>query len=136
MQTIGLVAGLATFLSVWFGHVAVRKIEFVSPALWLPVTLSAVLGLGLEIGALLSRGNALSAALGILGITLLFDALEFARQQNRVKNGHAPANPRNPRHFRILAEFPTATAINPLKHAAARRSRPDTAVQLVEEQRQ
>jgi len=42
--------------------------------------------------------------LGILGITLLWDAFEIYRQQNRVKHGHAPANPNNPRHARFLAD--------------------------------
>ena len=52
----------------------------------------------------------------ILGITLLWDALEFTRQQKRVKKGHAPANPHNPRHAKILAEHPTATTLDLLKH--------------------
>jgi hypothetical protein len=48
----------------------------------------------------------------ILGVTLLWDALEFFRQQKRVKHGHAPANPNNPRHAKILAEYPDATTID------------------------
>jgi len=39
-----------------------------------------------------------STILGILGITLLWDALELVRQAQRVKIGRAPANPANPRH--------------------------------------
>jgi hypothetical protein len=57
----------------------------------------------------------LSAACGILGTTLLWDALELRRQERRVRKGHAPANPRNPRHARILAESPAATTLNLLK---------------------
>jgi len=49
---------------------------------------------------------------GILGVTLLWDALEFYRQQRRIQRGHAPANPNNPRHARILAEFTSATTID------------------------
>ena len=48
----------------------------------------------------------------ILGVTLLWDALEFFRQQKRIKHGHAPANPNNPRHAKILAEYPDATTID------------------------
>jgi len=57
----------------------------------------------------------LSTIFGILGITLLFDALEFTRQQKRVKKGHAPANPNNPRHAKILAEHSSATTFDLLK---------------------
>jgi hypothetical protein len=46
------------------------------------------------------------AVLGILGITLLWDALEMTRQQRRICKGHAHANPDNPRHARILEQYP------------------------------
>jgi hypothetical protein len=104
MNTIGIVAALATFLGVWVGHVAVRKIEFVSPTIWLPTSIFTLLGIGLEVLALRSANAQLSAAFGILGITVLWDALEFTRQQRRVRKGHAPANPNNPRHARLMAE--------------------------------
>jgi hypothetical protein len=45
-------------------------------------------------------------------VTFLWDALEFLRQQNRIKHGHAPANPNNPRHAKILAEHPEATTFD------------------------
>ena len=103
MNPIGFVAALAAFFSIWFGHVAVRKIEFISPTIWLPTIIFAVLGLFTEYWSLITPNRPLSTALGILGITLLFDSLEFTRQQNRIKKGHAPANPNNPRHAKILA---------------------------------
>lgn len=115
MNGIGLAAALATFLGIWLGHVSVRKIEFVSPIIWLPAALLAAGGIGLEALALQTANLPASAALGILGITLLWDALEFSRQQRRVQKGHAPANPHNPRHARILAACPTATTLNPVK---------------------
>ncbi len=114
MNFIGVVAGLATFFSVWFGHVAVRKIESLSPTIWIPTALFATFGLVMEFLSL-SANRSLSVALGILGITLLFDALELTRQQNRVRKGHAPANPNNPRHAKILAKHPTATTLDLLK---------------------
>ena len=49
---------------------------------------------------------------GILGVTLLWDSFEFYRQQKRIKHGHAPANPKNPRHSKILAEYPGATIVD------------------------
>ena len=105
----GLSAALATFIGIWWGHVAVRKFEAnltdIRPAMGICV----LLGLGLWSGALLTDSMPVSAALGILGMTLLWDAFEFYRQEKRIKSGHAPANPNNPRHARILAEYPSAT---------------------------
>lgn len=115
MNWIGVVAGLATFLSIWLGHVAVRKIEFISPTTWIPSTLFVVFGLVVEFLSLSTTDRSLSTALGILGITLLFDAFEFFRQQKRVIKGHAPANPNNPRHAKILVEYPSATTLDLLK---------------------
>jgi len=104
MNWIGLVAASTAFFSVWFGHVAVRKIEFISPTIWIPSTIFAALGLIVEFLSLSTVNRPLSTALGILGITLLFDALEFTRQQKRIRKGHAPANPNNPRHALILSD--------------------------------
>ncbi len=112
LNLIGLITALTTFLGIWLGHVAVRKVEFISPRLWLPALIAATFGLGLEILALLSPGCPLSAAAGILGMTLLWDALEFYRQQRRVEKGYAPANPHNPRHARILRHSPHATPVD------------------------
>ena len=124
MNFIGLVAALTAFFSIWFGHVAVRKIEFVSPTIWLPTLIFSALGLIVEILSLSTLAPDASAgvvnrpwsvAFSILGITLLFDGLELTRQQNRVKKGHASANPNNPRHAKILAEHSSATTLDLLK---------------------
>jgi hypothetical protein len=112
MNFIGVVAALTTFLSVWFGHVAVRKIEFISPTIWIPSTIFAVLGLVAEILSLLTVNHPLSAVFGILGITLLFDAFELIRQQKRVRKGHAPANPANPRHAKFLHQYSSVTTLD------------------------
>lgn len=113
LSFIGLVVALATFVGIWLGHVGVRKIEAASPTVWLPTVAALALGLGLEWAALRAGDLYLSGALGILGMTVLWDALEFTRQHNRVKHGHAPANPDNPRHARLLAEG-KATTLHPL----------------------
>ena len=112
LNWIGPVMAAAAFIGIWCGHVGVRKIEAASPTLWLPTVSALVIGLALEVTALLSRSLYLSGALGIVGITVLWDALEFTRQHNRVKHGHAPANPANPRHAHLLAESKSATTIN------------------------
>lgn len=112
INLIGLVSGLSAFIGIWWGHVGVRKIESISPVLWVPISLSVVVGLVLEALSLLAQNIYLTAACGILGVTLFWDAFEFYRQERRVKSGHAPANPKNPRHARFLEEFPDATPVD------------------------
>jgi hypothetical protein len=115
LNTIGLVAAVSTFFGVWFGHVAVRKIESISPTLWLPTLMFAILGIVFEWFSLITANFLLATASGILGFTLLWDALEFTRQQNRIKKGHAPANPNNPRHARLRREYASVTTLDLLK---------------------
>lgn len=115
MNWVGLAAAAATFFGIWFGHVAVRKIEFASRTIWLPTLIFAGAGLALEALSVFSSSPPLSAFWGILGMTVLFDALEFTRQQKRIQKGHAPANPHNPRHAAILKNFPSATPLDLLK---------------------
>ena len=132
LNNIGLVAAVSTFLGVWFGHVAVRKIESVSPAIWLPTLLFAVAGISLLWLSLSTFNLPLSTASGILGFTFLWDALEFTRQQNRIKKGHAPANLDNPRHLRLMREYQTATVLDLLKRDPIGNSvSPAEAVQLI-----
>jgi hypothetical protein len=74
----------------------------------------------------------LQTALGIFGITLLWDALEFTRQQKRIIKGHAPANPNNPRHAKILAEYKSATTHDLLnRDPIGRVVSADEAIQLI-----
>jgi Domain of unknown function (DUF4491) len=103
LNWIGVVAALATFLGVWIGHVTVRQVEYRAPDLRIPMFAVVVIGLALELVALSSSSLYVSGACGILGMTALFGALEFRRQFKRVKQGHAPANPNNPRHVPLLA---------------------------------
>ena len=129
---VGIVAAISVFLGIWFGHVGVRKIDSISPTVWLPTVISLVLGLGLEYWSLNSNDIYISTSTGILGITVLWDALEFTRQHRRVVKGHAPANPANPRHARILAEHPNATTLDLLKRdPIGRPVAADEAVQLI-----
>lgn len=112
INMIGLAAAAATFFAIWLGHVSVRKIEREVERLWIPSLLALTFGIVLELAALLSSSLILSAVFGIVGVTLLWDALEFHRQEKRIKDGHAPANPGNPRHAKILASHPKATTFD------------------------
>lgn len=111
----GLAATLAAFFGIWVGHVSVRKVESSAATIWVPSVIYAALGIACEVGAALSPQPPLQAALGILGITFLFDAFEMVRQQRRIIKGHAPANPDNPRHARIMREHGTTTTLDLLK---------------------
>jgi hypothetical protein len=134
LNALGPVAALSAFLGIWLGHVSVRRIEFVSPSLWPPALLFISLGLALEFASAWASSLPLAAACGILGVTLLWDSLELVRQQRRVRKGHAPANSRNPRHARILAQFPAATARDVLKREPLGRPvSPSEAVSLLSE---
>ena len=116
LNFIGLTAAISAFLGIWLGHVGVRIVERSAKSLLPPILIAILLGLAFEIFSFITNYQLLSTALGILGITLLWDALEFVRQEKRVKKGHAPANPSNPRHARILAEPGSrATTIDLLK---------------------
>jgi len=110
---LGFASAAATFFGVWIGHVSVRKIEREVEHIWIPSTLALLSGLGLLLASFLTPNLILTTICGILAVTLLWDALELAvRQPKRVKHGHAPANPNNPRHAKILATFPNATTID------------------------
>lgn len=113
---IGVVAALATFFSVWLGHVSVRAIEYRAVSLASPTIVYLALSTAAYLGSVLSSSVVLSAALGIAGTTLWFDALELRRQYKRVIKGHAPANPQNPRHAPHLANG-QATTTNWLNRA-------------------
>ena len=116
VNPLGIIAALSAFLGIWLGHVAVRKIEFISPTIWIPTLAFATFGLIFEYSSVIADNISLKIALGIIGITLLWDAAEFTRQQRRIYKGHAPANPDNPRHARILADPNAhATTADPLK---------------------
>ena len=130
----GLIAAISAFLGIWLGHVSVRVIERNTKSLLAPIIIAVTLGLALETWSLLTDQFLLNIALGVVGITILWDALEFVRQEKRIKKGHAPANPSNPRHAQILADYPSATTLdllkrNPLGHPVTA----DEAVKLVTE---
>ena len=113
LNWLGLASAFATFFGVWVGHVSVRKIEREVERIWIPSMLALLLGIGLLVASFLTSSLILSTIYGILAVTLLWDALELAiRQPNRIKHGHAPANPNNPRHVKILSTHPDATTID------------------------
>lgn len=133
INTLGLTAALTAFLAIWLGHVAVRKVEAEARDIRIPIIIAIALGLLTEYCSLITDHLSLKTALGILGVTLLWDAFELHRQENRVKHGHAPANPDNPRHARFLADPNLhATTLDLLKRdPVGRPVPPDEAPKLI-----
>ena len=132
MNTLGPIAALSAFLTIWIGHVAVRKVEAEVHDIRPPMFIAMALGLISEYFSLSTSNLQLSTVLGILGITLIWDAFEIYRQQTRIKTGHAPANSNNPRHAKILAEYSTATVLDLLNRDPVGRSvSPEEAPRLI-----
>jgi hypothetical protein len=94
LQWAGPVLAVLTVGTIGLGHVAVRKLNYPYGSKPAPVFL--VLGLGLLVLSLFTKANLTSAALGIVGMTTLWDAVEFIRQEEHIRRGHALANPDRP----------------------------------------
>ncbi len=102
LQFAGFWMALVMFLGIWWGHVSVRWLEYRIRVIWPSIVALAVAGLALNVYALFAPNLTISGVSSVIGVTLLWDAFEVYRQQKRVQKGHAPANPRNPRHAAYL----------------------------------
>jgi hypothetical protein len=92
LQWAGPVFAVVTFLTIWWGHILVRIVHYhlgtrPAPAIFLA-------GLLLLLGSTQTGNEILGGTCGIVGLTLLWDAFELFRQEARVRQGHAPLNPR------------------------------------------
>jgi len=103
LQLAGFWMALATFLSIWWGHVGVRWLEAHSTNIVPPSVALVLGGIALNAYSLFAPNLTVAGVSSIIGITLLWDALEMVRQTQRVRKRHAPANPANPRHAALLA---------------------------------
>lgn len=88
----GILIGLSSFLIIGIFHPIVIKAEYYfSKRIW---PLFLVLGLLLLAAALLIRPLVGSAIAGIAGFTCLWSIKELFEQEQRVKKGWFPANPK------------------------------------------
>ena len=94
LQWAGVVLALITFGTIAFGHVAVRKVNYLYGTRPVPYVFFA--GLVFLFLSLQIPDNLTSASLGILGMTTLWDSFELIRQEERIRRGHAPPNPNRP----------------------------------------
>lgn len=90
----GLVLAVVTFATIGLGHVGVRKLNYLYGTKLVPYVFVA--GLLILFISLRLQSDLASAALGIIGITTLWDSFELTRQEERIRRGHAPANPNRP----------------------------------------
>lgn len=94
LQWTGPALAVVTFATIAFGHVMVRKVNYLYGTRPAPY----VFGLGLLFLFISLRASSdlASAVPGVIAVTTLWDAFELHRQEERVRRGSAPANPDRP----------------------------------------
>jgi hypothetical protein len=92
MNLYGLIIGLFTLFIIGIGHIIVVKAEYYfSKKVW-PIFL--VIGILAVIVSLLVKSSLLSGMLGITSFTFLWSIHEIIKQEERVKKGWFPYNPK------------------------------------------
>jgi hypothetical protein len=92
LQWAGPILAVVTFLTIWWGHILVRIVHYYMGTRPAPVIFLG--GLLLLLGSTQTGNELIAGICGIVGLTLLWDAFELFRQEARVRQGHAPLNPR------------------------------------------
>jgi hypothetical protein len=94
LQWSGPLLAALTLGTIGVGHVAVRRANYAYGTKPVPYVL--ILGLAFLLCSLFVASDLVSGALGVLGMTTVWDAVELIRQEGRIRRGHAPANPNRP----------------------------------------
>ena len=92
MNYYGILIAIICFFIIGIFHPIVIKAEYYFTSKCWPVFLLA--GLISLIGSVCLKNNIISTILGILGCTCLWSILEIKEQEERVKKGWFPKNPR------------------------------------------
>lgn len=90
----GPVLAITVFITIGAGHVMVRYLNYhfgTKPGI--PFLLAGIALMGYS---LFVQSDLWSSVIGIIGMTVLWDGIEFYRQEKRVLKGHAPENPKRP----------------------------------------
>ena len=88
----GVIIGAAAFLSIALGRYLTIQAEYhFSKKFW---KVFLILGILLVLGAVLTPNFTVSAILGILGFTFLWGIGEIIEQEERVRKGWFPNNPK------------------------------------------
>ncbi len=92
MNITGVWTGITMLLAIGLGFLWVIKLEYhVGAQVW---KLVLALGIGVTAASLFMPSFASSALLGILGGSIIWGALELPDQEERVRRGLFPANPK------------------------------------------
>ena len=94
VEWTGPVLAAVTVATIGLGHVTVRKVNYLFGTV--PAIPLFFLGAGILAASLFVSSDLLSAILGIVGVTTVWDGVEVIRQEKRVRSGHAPENPKRP----------------------------------------
>lgn len=98
MNYTGIIIAIMAFSIIGLFHPIVIKTEYYTGTrLW---WLFLILGLACLTGALFINNIIASAALGILGATMLWSILEIFEQKERVKKGWFPMNPKRKNEYK------------------------------------
>ena len=92
LNWIGIEVGLATFILIGAFHIIVIKCEYYfSKAVW---PIFALIGIASLVASLLISSYLISVIVAVFGITCLWTIKELFEQENRVKKGWFPKNPK------------------------------------------
>ena len=92
MNTTGIIFAIFTVLAIGIGFVWVIKLEYHVGAHVAKIV--ALVGIGTIFISLFMPGFWVSAIVGVLGGTIVWGSTELPDQEERVKKGIFPANPR------------------------------------------
>ena len=92
MNFTGIIIGLSSFIIIGVFHPIVIKVEYyIGKKIW-PLFLAA--GIITCVASLFIWNDILSPLLAVVGFTLFWSIKELFEQENRVKKGWFPANPK------------------------------------------
>lgn len=97
MNYIGLIIGLATFLTIGLFHPLVIKAEYnFGKRIWWAFLLA---GIVFTLLSLYARNNYASIILGVVAFSSFWSIGEVRAQHNRVKKGWFPMNPKRAKDY-------------------------------------
>lgn len=92
MNFAGIILGASAFVIIGLFHPIVIKAEYyLSKRCW---WMFALVGLAFCVAALFARSTVVSSILGVVGFSCFWSILELFEQEERVRKGWFPANPK------------------------------------------
>ncbi len=94
VEWAGPILAAVTVITIGLGHVMVRKVNYLFGTV--PAIPLFFLGAEILTASVFMSSDLLSAVMGIVGVTTVWDGVEILRQEKRIRRGHAPENPKRP----------------------------------------